>query len=101
MERSRHMEQRMGKHAQRLPVECRSRKNVNIIDSTNCVVHSSPGKMVIIQGLDDYIVADTEKGLLICRKDKEQDIKEYIAEITKASLSPLRPIEKTNGIPRD
>lgn len=55
-------------------------KNVKIIDSANCVIHSPPGKTVIIQGLDDYIVADTEKGLLICRKDKEQDIKEYLAD---------------------
>jgi mannose-1-phosphate guanylyltransferase len=69
-------------------------KNVKIIDSANCVVHSPPGKIVIIQGLDDYIVADTEKGLLICRKDKEQEIKEYLAEITKTASSPFHPIEK-------
>jgi len=70
-------------------------KNVKVIDSTNCVIHSPPGKIVIIQGLDDYIVADTEKGLLICRKDKEQEIKEYVAELTKQPSPPFQPVEKT------
>jgi mannose-1-phosphate guanylyltransferase len=70
-------------------------KNVKIMDSANCVIHTPPGKMVIIQGLDDYIVADTEKGLLICRKDKEQELKEYVAEITRMPSVPLHPIEKT------
>lgn len=70
-------------------------KDVKIIDSANCVVHTSPGKTVIIQGLDDYIVADTEKGLLICRKDKEQEIREYVAEITKLPPPVLQPAGKT------
>jgi mannose-1-phosphate guanylyltransferase len=56
-------------------------KNVKIIDSANCMVHSPSGKKVIIQGLDNYIVADTENGLLICHKDKEQEIKKYINEM--------------------
>ncbi len=60
------------------------------MDSSNCVVHGQPGKLVIIQGLTDYIVVDTEKGLLICRKDKEQEVKNYVAEMTKISSSSLQ-----------
>ena len=35
------------------------------------------------QGLDDFIVVDTADVLLICKKDKEQDIKDYVAEIKR------------------
>ena len=31
----------------------------------------------------DYIVVDTDDVLLICRKEKEQEIKEYVAEVKR------------------
>jgi hypothetical protein len=56
-------------------------------------------KLVVLQGLEDYIVADTKDVLLICRKEKEQAIKEYVGEVKRntgenfckeASPSPLQ-----------
>jgi mannose-1-phosphate guanylyltransferase len=38
---------------------------------------------VVLQGLDDFIVVDTKDVLLICTKDKEQEIKEYVAEVKR------------------
>jgi mannose-1-phosphate guanylyltransferase len=40
-------------------------------------------KLVVLQGLEDYIVADTRDVLLICKKEKEQAIKEYVAEVKR------------------
>jgi mannose-1-phosphate guanylyltransferase len=40
-------------------------------------------KLVVLQGLEDYIVADTKDVLLICQKDKEQEIKHYVAEVKR------------------
>jgi len=62
-----------------------SGSNVIVIDATRCVVHASAGRLVVLQGLDDYIVADTADVLLICRKEKEQDIKLYVAEVKKTN----------------
>ena len=45
--------------------------------------HAENKKLVLIQGLDDFIVVDTKDVLLICRKDKEQEIKEYVAEVKR------------------
>ncbi len=56
---------------------------VMIIDATQNMVHADNQKLVVIQGLEDFIVVDTKDVLLICRKDKEQDIKEYVAEVKK------------------
>jgi mannose-1-phosphate guanylyltransferase len=36
-----------------------------------------------LQGLNDYVVVDTKDVLLICKKDKEQEIKEYVAEVKR------------------
>ncbi|MFT3682510.1 MAG: mannose-1-phosphate guanylyltransferase [Ferruginibacter sp.] len=57
--------------------------NVMIIDATKNIVHSDNTKLVLLQGLDDFIVVDTKDVLLICRKDKEQEIKEYVAEVKR------------------
>jgi mannose-1-phosphate guanylyltransferase len=57
--------------------------NVIVFDASKCVVHVPDGKLVVLQGLEDYIVADTKDVLLICQKDKEQEIKEYVAEVKR------------------
>jgi mannose-1-phosphate guanylyltransferase len=58
--------------------------NVVVIDATKNIVHADNKKLVVLQGLDDFIVVDTKDVLLICRKDKEQEIKEYVAEIKRS-----------------
>jgi mannose-1-phosphate guanylyltransferase len=58
-------------------------KNVTIIDATRCVVHAPDNKLVMLQGLDDYIVVDTKDVLLICKRQKEQEIKDYVSEIKR------------------
>ncbi len=58
-------------------------KKVMVIDATKCMVHTTDGKLVILQGLDDFIVVDTADVLLICQKEKEQEIKQYVAEVKR------------------
>lgn len=57
--------------------------NIVFIDSSKNIVHSSNEKLMLVQGLDDFIVVDTRDALLICKKDKEQSIKEYLSEIKR------------------
>jgi mannose-1-phosphate guanylyltransferase len=33
--------------------------------------------------MNDYIVVDTDDVLLICKRDKEQEIKQYVAEVKR------------------
>ena len=58
-------------------------KNVMIIDATKNVVHAADNKLVLLQGLDDFIIVDTKDVLLICKKEKEQEIKDYVAEVKR------------------
>ncbi|WP_456377504.1 mannose-1-phosphate guanylyltransferase [Lutibacter sp.] len=50
-------------------------------DSHNNIVHTQSGKRVVIQGLNDYIVVEKEDILLICPKNKEQEIKQITLDV--------------------
>ncbi len=56
---------------------------VMVIDSTQCMIAAPHEKLLVLQGLNDFIVIDTNDVLLICKKEKEQEIKEYIAEVKR------------------
>jgi mannose-1-phosphate guanylyltransferase len=50
-------------------------------NAKNNIVRTETDKLVVIQGLDNFIVVEKDNVLLICPKDKEQDIKEIVAEV--------------------
>ena len=58
-------------------------KNVMIMQANRCVVHAPDNKLVLLQGLEDFIIVDTKDVLLICKKENEQDIKDYVAEVKR------------------
>lgn len=60
-----------------------NRENVFIVDASNCMVKSNKDKLVVLQGLHNFIVVDTSDVLLICERSEEQAIKEYVAEIKR------------------
>jgi len=56
-------------------------KNVVVYDSSNNIINVPNEKLVVIQGLENYIVVDSKDVLLICSKDEEQRIKEFTHDI--------------------
>lgn len=57
--------------------------NVMIIDATKNMIHADNKKLVVLQGMEDFIIVDTKDVLLICKKENEQEIKEYVAEVKR------------------
>lgn len=57
--------------------------NIILFDSSKNIVHNNSNKLLLLQGLEDFIVVDTKDALLVCKKDNEQSIKEYLIEIKK------------------
>ena len=55
-------------------------ENILLFDSHNCIIHTTQEKKVVIQGLDNYIVAEKDDALLICKLSEEQKIKQYSGE---------------------
>ena len=56
-------------------------ERVFMYDSNNCIVNMPEDKLVILQGLDDYIVVESNKTLLVCKKSDEQKIREMVNEV--------------------
>ena len=56
-------------------------EKVIMYDSSNCMVNVPADKLVILQGLHDFIVVEDNNTLLICPRDQEQNIKKVVADV--------------------
>jgi mannose-1-phosphate guanylyltransferase len=57
-------------------------KNRHLTDAEENMIFTASDKLVVIDGLKDYIVVDTKDVLLLFPKKKEQEIKNLLTEIT-------------------
>ena len=46
----------------------------------NIIALDNPGRLVVVQGLNDYIIAESGNVLMICKKKDEDRIKQYMAD---------------------
>jgi len=56
-------------------------KRVMLYDAHNCLVNMPKDKLVLVQGLQDYIVVDSDNMLLICKKENEQEIRQMVTDV--------------------
>ncbi len=56
-------------------------ENVMLYEAENCIVNVPAGKLVVIQGLNDFIVSEYENSLLICHKSQEQQIRKFVNDV--------------------
>jgi len=55
--------------------------NVMLYDTKDCIVHMPEDKLVVLQGLEDYIVVEQDDVLLVCRKIDEQKIRQFVTDV--------------------
>jgi mannose-1-phosphate guanylyltransferase len=56
-------------------------KNVMMYESSDNLVKVSDDKLVVLQGLLGYIVVEDEGTILVCKKEDEQKIKQFVADL--------------------
>jgi len=57
-------------------------KNVMLLNSKNNIINNNSNrKLIVVQGLEDYIVVDKSNVLLICKKEDEQEIKQIVNNV--------------------
>jgi len=61
-----------------------SGSKIFLYDTEGCIVNLPLEKIAVIQGLKDYIVVESQKTLLICKKDDEQQIRQFVADVMLA-----------------
>ncbi len=54
--------------------------NLLLYNTTNSIIKTPKDKLVVINGLDGFIVAEYDGVLMICRKEDEQKVKDFVAE---------------------
>lgn len=57
--------------------------NVFSYETSGNIINISPGKIAVLQGLEDYIVVNTDDVLLVVKKEEEQNIKQYLDAVRK------------------
>jgi mannose-1-phosphate guanylyltransferase len=50
-------------------------------DTSNCILNFPEGKIAIVQGLDGYILVESNDTLLICRREDEQQIRQFVNDV--------------------
>ncbi len=53
---------------------------VMLYDTQNCLIKTPKDKLVVINGLDGYIVAEYKDVLMICKMEDEQKVKQFVAD---------------------
>ena len=61
-------------------------KNVIAVDTTASIIQSDR-RLIATLGVNDLIIIDTEDALLICKKDRAQDVKTLVNTIKKSGRS--------------
>jgi len=56
-------------------------KNVFAYNLNNCIINVPNQKLVVLQGLQDYIVVESDNILLVCKKQDEQKIKQFVNDV--------------------
>jgi len=56
-------------------------KRVKTYNTQNSIINIPKDKIVILEGLNDYIVVENEGILLVCRKESEQLIRQFVTDV--------------------
>lgn len=62
--------------------------DVIAIDSKNTTVYSS-GKLIAAVGVDNLVIVETSDAIMICKKDKAQDVKKIVDELKASGREDL------------
>ncbi len=58
-----------------------SGKNVMLYGAKDCIVNMPNEKLVVLHGLEGFIVVESEGTLMVCRKEDEQQIRQFVNDV--------------------
>ncbi len=51
-----------------------------LYNTDNCIIKTPKNKLVVVQGLDGYIIAENDGVLMICKIEEEQRVRDFVAD---------------------
>lgn len=55
--------------------------NVLLYNTKNCIIKGSPDKLIVVQGLDGYLVGEFENVVIVCEKDREDQFRKFVNDV--------------------
>jgi mannose-1-phosphate guanylyltransferase len=61
-------------------------EDVLFLDSSGCIVDLPRDKKIIVNGIDNCIIAERDNVLMVCRRDREEDIRHFEEMLKKREI---------------
>lgn len=58
--------------------------NVLVYDSNNSIIKTPKERLVVVNGVENMIIAEYDNVLMICKKDDEQKVKQFVSDIKQS-----------------
>lgn len=55
--------------------------NSQIYETRNCIIKGSPDKLIVVQGLNGYLVGEFGNVIIVCEKDKEEQFRRFVSDV--------------------
>ena len=57
------------------------RANALTYDTRNCMIKGAPDKLIVVQGLNGYLVGEFGNVIIVCEKDKEAQFRRFVSDV--------------------
>lgn len=58
--------------------------NAHIYETRNCIIKGSPDKLIVVQGLNGYLVGEFGNVIIVCEKDREEQFRRFVNDLKTA-----------------
>ncbi len=55
--------------------------NAQTYDTRNCIIKGSADKLIVVQGLNGYLVGEFGNVIIVCEKDKEEQFRRFVSDL--------------------
>jgi mannose-1-phosphate guanylyltransferase len=55
--------------------------NAQIYETRNCIIKGSPDKLIVVQGLNGYLVGEFGNVVIVCEKDREEQFRRFVNDV--------------------
>jgi mannose-1-phosphate guanylyltransferase len=57
------------------------RANALVYETRNCMIKGSDNKLIVVQGLNGYLVGEFGNVIIVCEKDKEEQFRRFVSDV--------------------
>ncbi len=59
--------------------------NAQTYETRNCIIKGSPDRLIVVQGLNGYLVGEFGNVVIVCEKDREEQFRRFVSDLKAKS----------------